>query len=75
MSIKTILKLSKVDPQNGERLNVCVCRDSEWQEYIVKIEGKTEADYHTDSKQDAMAQASFLIGDSVSPSEGRSRFA
>lgn len=39
-----------------------VYKDPEWQEYVVRIKGEPEADYHTTDRQDAENTARVMIG-------------
>lgn len=40
--------------------DVKVYRDTEYDEYVVKVKGKPNASYHTDDKQDALTTADII---------------
>lgn len=46
---------------NGDR-SATVYKDTEWGEYVVKLKGAPNADYHTDDKTDAVGSAKKMVG-------------
>lgn len=48
---------------------VKVSFDKEWEEYVVKLvvggRAKAEADYHTDSREDAIGTAKLILQEAV----------
>lgn len=49
--------LKKVKVPALEGSGVTVYFSPEWEEYVVKVRGKPQADYHTSDKTDAFATA------------------
>lgn len=49
---------------------VSVYRDSEWDEYVVRIGGNPETDYFTDDKDDAFKTAEAIAKQTTTPCEG-----
>lgn len=60
-----LIHTAKHTTQAGAEHTAKVYRDSEWNEWIVKFSANgvklTKADYHTDTKQDAIESADYHI--------------
>lgn len=57
MALKLIMKITGPDE------SAKVYRDSEWNEYRVRVDGAgPESTYHTDDKADAISTANYLCG-------------